>query len=366
MSNEEKDGNASDESDDLFADSDDEKEPKKEPPSPAGVTKSIVAAIKTEPTTPGAAKATAGLPPPPVPLKKEEESPKPAAAPVPAATTVMASIPRKNASPSPASPKATATPASPKSSPIPKKAVAKSVGSPSTTTTTAAEDARAAKFGLPKGTRIPSSIRDDVMRMSGGKMLETLRGLRDVTLINDALQEYDDAVQIKGGGIRNHGAYLFGVVKRYVSVQERAARSGGASLPMGHELTPPVHQRLQKLVLDGFCTSEELTRNDKVQSKMKMLSEKDALSAIEEMASVDRSSVRNFGSYFMGILNRYMRGEKSPQAPQSPQQNSNSANKSGNNNQVSDSFFFRLFSFRFGRLHLSVLQNHCAFSHWIS
>lgn len=147
------------------------------------------------------------------------------------------------------------------------------------------------------------------MRYSGGKTLDNLRSLKDVKLINDALKEYDDAVKLNGNSIRHHGAYLLGVVKRYVSVQERAARSGGASIPMGNELTPPVHQRLQKLVKDGFCTSVE-TRDDKVQAKLKMLSEKDALAAIEEMTSVDRSSVRNFGSYFMGILNRYMRGEK--------------------------------------------------------
>ena len=51
--------------------------------------------------------------------------------------------------------------------------------------------------------------------------------------------------------------------------------------------------------------------NDKLKSKIRMLSEKDAMFAIEELASVQRSSIRNFGSYFMGILNRYMRGEPS-------------------------------------------------------
>jgi hypothetical protein len=40
-----------------------------------------------------------------------------------------------------------------------------------------------------------------------------------------------------------------------------------------------------------------------------MLNEKDALHAIEELSSVQRKSIRNFSSYFMGILNRYMRGE---------------------------------------------------------
>mmetsp|Transcript_12534 Transcript_12534/g.21281 ORF Transcript_12534/g.21281 Transcript_12534/m.21281 type:complete len:427 (-) Transcript_12534:1056-2336(-) len=77
---------------------------------------------------------------------------------------------------------------------------------------------------------------------------------------------------------------------------------------MGTELTPTVQQRLEKLVADGFCSQEEM--NDKVKSKIRMLSEKDALFAIEELAGVDRAQIRNFGSYFMGILNRYMRGDK--------------------------------------------------------
>ncbi len=44
-----------------------------------------------------------------------------------------------------------------------------------------------------------------------------------------------------------------------------------------------------------------------------MLSEHDALLAINEIASVPRATIRNFSSYFMGILNRYMRGEETPQ-----------------------------------------------------
>lgn len=161
------------------------------------------------------------------------------------------------------------------------------------------------KFGLPADIIIPASVSSTLLQ---GRLLETLRGLPK-QLITDALAEYDDAVQIKGESIRNHGAYLYGVVKRYVSVQERAnSGEGDGVLPMGPELTPAVNARLAKLVADGFCTEEEM--NDKVKSKIRMLSEKDALFAIEELASVDRSQIRNFGSYFMGILNRYMRGER--------------------------------------------------------
>ena len=77
---------------------------------------------------------------------------------------------------------------------------------------------------------------------------------------------------------------------------------------MGPDLTPAVNERLGKLVQDQFCTQDEM--NEKVKSKIRMLSEKDALFAIEEVSSADRGQIRNFGSYFMGILNRYMRGER--------------------------------------------------------
>lgn len=159
-------------------------------------------------------------------------------------------------------------------------------------------------YGLPAEVTIPPSV--DVSLLQG-RLLETLRNL-PLQLINDALVEYDDAVQIKGEAIRNRGAYLYGVIKRYVNVQERAARGETpGSQPMGPDLTPAVQERLNKLVENGFCSDEEM--NDKIKSKIRMLSEKDALFAVDELASVERYQIRNFGSYFMGILNRYMRGE---------------------------------------------------------
>jgi hypothetical protein len=181
------------------------------------------------------------------------------------------------------------------------------------------EDPRATKFGLPKGVTLPKSVNDESLN---DRLLDTLRSL-PLQLINDALQEYDDAVVVKGESIRNHGAYLFGVIKRYVSVQERANKGGEGTgiLPMGQDLTPQVHERLHQLVDSGFCTQEEM--NEKVKLKIRMLSEKDAMFAVEELASVPRSQIRNFGSYFMGILNRYMRGEPS----KGKQQQQNSSNK---------------------------------------
>ncbi|GAX18889.1 hypothetical protein FisN_8Hh105 [Fistulifera solaris] len=164
-----------------------------------------------------------------------------------------------------------------------------------------------ASFGLPPGVKIPKSVTGALLRQ--GKLLEMLQTLPTQS-INDALTEYDDAVDVKGSGIRNHGAYLYGVVKRYQSVLAKAQQSGHLEiLPMGHAITPAVHHRLELLVSTGFCTRDEM--DEKVRSKIRMLSEKDALLALEELSSVERTSIRNFGSYFMGILNRYMRGDVS-------------------------------------------------------
>jgi hypothetical protein len=163
------------------------------------------------------------------------------------------------------------------------------------------------KYGLPEGVIVPTAMQPNLLQ---GRLLDTLKSL-PMPLINDALAEYDDAVQIKGNSIRNHGAYLYGVIKRYVEVQDRASRGEGqGKLPMGQDLTPPVNIRLQKLVDDKFCTQQEM--NDKVKSKIRMLSDVDAMFAIDELQSGDRRQIRNFGSYFMGILNRYMRGDSGP------------------------------------------------------
>eukprot|EP00977_Amphora_coffeiformis_P007032 scaffold1522_cov166-Amphora_coffeaeformis.AAC.10 len=157
----------------------------------------------------------------------------------------------------------------------------------------------------------PPSVSKDLAsspKLLEGGILAKLKALPP-NLANDALQEYDDALQIKGGSIRNQGAYLYGVIKRYTSVHERATTGGEGThiLPMGEGLTPIVNAKLETLVSTGFCTRAEM--NEKVKSKIRMLSEKDALFAIDELASTDRASIRNFGSFFMGILNRYMRGD---------------------------------------------------------
>lgn len=177
---------------------------------------------------------------------------------------------------------------------IPRKSNSAKVAPSSPAATSTKPRVSGVRYGLPEGVVVPQSIVDnrllDVeMHAPGSKLLEVLKSL-PVNLINDALTEYDDAVEIKGASaIRNHGAYLYGVVKRYVSVHERAMSGEGTGiLPMGEDgLTDTVEQRLQQLVTSGFCSVQEM--NDKVKSKIRMLSEKDALFALEELSSVERS-----------------------------------------------------------------------------
>ena len=152
-------------------------------------------------------------------------------------------------------------------------------------------------FGLSDEVKIPISVDTKLLE---GAILAKLKALPP-NLSNDALQEYDDALKQKGGSIRNKGAYLYGVIKRYTSVHDRATTGGEGTkiLPMGPGLTPAVNAKLETLVTSGFCSREEM--NDKVKSKIRMLSEKDALFAVDELASTDRASIRNFGSFFMGM-----------------------------------------------------------------
>jgi Heterogeneous nuclear ribonucleoprotein Q acidic domain len=148
------------------------------------------------------------------------------------------------------------------------------------------------KYGLPPGVKIPRSVEEKALLH--GKILEALRKI-PVELMNESLTEYDDAVQIKGESIRNHAAYLFGVIKRYVDVQE----TRGEALVQA-SLAPSVQRKLDDLVRSGYCTKDEM--DEKVRGKIRMLSERDALIALDELSSVDRSQIRNFGSYLMGII----------------------------------------------------------------
>ena len=65
---------------------------------------------------------------------------------------------------------------------------------------------------------------------------------------------------------------------------------------------------------------------DKIKSKMRMLSEKSALEAIDELASVERRRINTFSSYFMGILNKKIRD---PDAPSKKSKQDHGASRNG-------------------------------------
>lgn len=81
-------------------------------------------------------------------------------------------------------------------------------------------------FGLSDAVKIPFSV--DTKLLEGG-ILAKLKAL-PATLANDALQEYDDALNIKGGSIRNKGAYLYGVISESVEIANPVLLSHPASL----------------------------------------------------------------------------------------------------------------------------------------
>jgi len=161
------------------------------------------------------------------------------------------------------------------------------------------DGAAAAPLVLPDGITLPATVTPDML---DGRLRRLFLDLTP-SQMRDVLEEYDDAVREKGHEIRNRNAYLFGVVKRY-----RTLIDGGPDASQGRSLSAPVIARLNALVASGFCTAEEI--DAKLKARMRMLPEKDALDAIDEMNGCSRAEIRNFGSYFMGIMNRYRRGER--------------------------------------------------------
>lgn len=158
-------------------------------------------------------------------------------------------------------------------------------------------------ISLPPGVTLPPTMDPNILRNSS-KASQMLLQLSP-TQMQAALDEFDEAMRNKGDRVRNTTAYLVGVVKRYVNVNTKERQTGAPI--MGADLTPIVKVTLQKMVDSGYCTQAEL--NDNVKQKLGMLSEHDAVLAIDELSSVPRETIRNFPSYFMGILNRYMRSD---------------------------------------------------------
>jgi len=161
-------------------------------------------------------------------------------------------------------------------------------------------------FTLPPGVSIPMGMDPNVLNTSD-RAADLIKHLSPQQT-QAALDEYADAMKVKAGKVRNAQAYLIGVIKRYVTVNSKTRKAGAAI--QGDELSPVVKVTLQKLVDSGFCSQIDL--GEKVTQKLKMLSEHDSLLAINEVSSVQRETIRNFPAYFMGLLNRYMRGDETP------------------------------------------------------
>lgn len=217
-----------DDDEDLFGDADEDDTDEK---GVAVATSSgETAAATTKKEEPGtASKSEAAV----AEVKKETETPAPAPAPA-SATPVASGVPGFTST----------------TAPVPRK---QSTPTSSSSPATSAVDNNSnpgAKYGLPPGVKIPASVLKK--NLLHGKALDALKKI-PVELMNESLTEYDDAVQIKGESIRNHGAYLYGVIKRYVDVQE----SRGGSM-MQTSLTFAVHKRLEKLVRSGYCTQLEM------------------------------------------------------------------------------------------------------------
>jgi hypothetical protein len=83
---------------------------------------------------------------------------------------------------------------------------------------------------LPNGVQLPPTV---TPQMIEGRLRRAFLELTPAQM-RDVLAEYDDAVIQKGDEIRNRAAYLFGVVKRYKVVHERAAQGGGEYTPQGN------------------------------------------------------------------------------------------------------------------------------------
>jgi len=159
------------------------------------------------------------------------------------------------------------------------------------------------ELNLPEGVQLPPTITPELMSDRLREMLFQL----PVDLMRDAFHEYDTAVTLKGDSIRSHQAYLHGVLKRYVQLIEKEKETQ-ANTAMGKELTQEVKNRLKKVVERKYCEEEDL-KNDRILAKLESLPEKDALNSIDELLGVDPSIIRNLQSYFIGILNKYQRGE---------------------------------------------------------
>merc|ERR1719174_2555113 len=174
---------------------------------------------------------------------------------------------------------------------------------------------------------------DPSILIKSDRALTLLRQLSP-SQINAALLEFAEAMKMKGERVRNSQAYLVGVIKRYITFAYGKDSTShynptvgktigltslgnifGQGSRMGDQITPVVKNSLETLIDSGFCNVNDII-NDKVIDKLSLLPEKNPINAINEISGCKRDKIRNFTSYFIGILNRYLRGEETSQQHQ--------------------------------------------------
>ena len=116
--------------------------------------------------------------------------------------------------------------------------------------TTNSFDSGVGPFILPDGVQLPPSV---TPQMIDGRLRRTFLDLTP-SQMREVLQEYDDAVREKGASIRNHAAYLFGVVKRYKSLHDRSLMGDNAT-PQGNNISAPVLVSLRICLFVGIILS---------------------------------------------------------------------------------------------------------------
>lgn len=124
------------------------------------------------------------------------------------------------------------------------------------------------------------------------------------------IQEFESSVKTSRDSIRNPAGYIMSVSKRITDSISEQIRQLAANEPiMGKNLTPRVLQRVQRLETEGFCRLDEIL--PECYELMGTMSESEALNAIDELQSSDRSRIKTLFAFFNSILRKYERNPNS-------------------------------------------------------
>ena len=155
-------------------------------------------------------------------------------------------------------------------------------------------------LNLPLSVSLPSSV-DPKMLLQSSKAYQLLHQLTHEQM-QAALSEFDEAIKNQEKMVVNRTEYLIGVLKRFSDVTFKECWSD--SPVMANKLTPTVQDMLQKMVDSGFCTQAEL--DDDLCTRLRLLSERDAVLALEKLSRTPRERIKKFHSYAIDSLNSYV------------------------------------------------------------